>query len=105
MKSETESTLSQQDLGGIDIPETGWRTPLMIPNYFVSSENALSSRLMEAVASSQPNRFHLPQVNRVNRIRLVRGKYSFVQTSSDEFAKRKQTEICVEGQPLNDFGI
>lgn len=27
----------------------------------------------------------------------IKGKYSFVQTSSSEFAKRKQTEIELEG--------
>lgn len=97
MKSETETAFSWQNSIVKGVTVTALLTSFVIPNHSVSSESLLSHRLIEETTSSQPGNIQLPQVDRANLIRSIRGKYSFVQTSSGEFAKRKQMEINLEG--------
>lgn len=97
MRNETETVSLWHDSIVMGMTVTAMLTSFVIPSHYVSSESLLSHRLVEETTSSQPANILLPQVNRVNLVRSVRGKYSFVQTSSDEFAKRKQMEINLEG--------
>ena len=97
MKSETETAFSWQNSIFKSITVTALLTSFVVPNHSISSESLLPQRLIEETTSSQPGSIRLPQVDRANLIRSVRGKYSFVKTSSDEFAKRKQMEIDLEG--------
>jgi hypothetical protein len=97
MKSETETAFLWQNSIVMGMTITALLTSFVVPSYHISGESLLSHRLTEETTSSQPAKLQLPQVNRANLILSVRGKYSFVQTSSDEFAKRKQVEIDLEG--------
>lgn len=66
-----------------------------------SNSQLIQSRLMEDTTSSQVDR--LPgevqswQQVRVLRIKALRGKYKTVLPSSEEYARRKQQEIELEG--------
>jgi hypothetical protein len=97
MKSETETAFLRQNSIVMGMTITALLTSFVVPSHYISGESLLSHRLIEETTSSQPANIQLPQVNRANLIRSVRGKYSFVQTSSDEFAERKQIEIDLEG--------
>lgn len=97
MKNETETAFSWHNSVVMGVTVTAALTSFVIPSQYISRERLLSHRLVEETTSSQPANIQLPQVSRANLIRSVRGKYSFVQTSSDEFAKRKQMEMNLEG--------
>jgi hypothetical protein len=97
MRNETETAFLWQNSIVMSMTVTAILTSFVIPSHYISGESLLSHRLVEETTSSQPANIQLPQVNRANLIRSVRGKYSFVQTSSAEFAKRKQMEINLEG--------
>lgn len=97
MRTETEIMFLQQNSNVIDVSESTMVTSFALPNRFVSRSHLLSQGLMEETTTSQPANIQLLKINRASLIRSIRGKYSFVQTSSDEFAKRKQTDINLEG--------
>lgn len=97
MRNETETVFSWHNSIVVGVTVTAMLTSFVIPSQYISYESLLPHRLVEETTSSQPAKLQLPQVNRANLIRSVRGKYSFVPTSSDEFAKRKQMEIDLEG--------
>lgn len=97
MKSHTETSSSWQNSITMGLTVTALLTSFVVPSHHISSDGLLPHRLMEETTSSQPGSIQLPQTTRVNFVRSVRGKYSFVPTSSDEFAKRKQMEIRIEG--------
>ena len=58
----------------------------------LSMEELIKRYVAEAIGEEQ----QVPQEQRLVRILSVRGKYSSVLTSSDEFAQRKQEEIQME---------
>lgn len=58
----------------------------------LSKEELVKRYVAEAIGEEQ----QVPQEQRLARILSVRGKYSSVLTSSDEFAQRKQDEIQME---------
>lgn len=97
MKNETESALFWQNSIVKSISVTALPTSFAIPSHHVSAESLLPHRLIEETTSSQSGSMQLSQVNRATLIRSIRGKYSFVRTSSNEFAERKRMEISLEG--------
>lgn len=58
----------------------------------LSKEELVKRYVAEAIGEEQ----QVSQEQRLARILSVRGKYSSVLTSSDEFAQRKQEEIQME---------
>ena len=59
----------------------------------LSKEELVKRYIAEAVGGER----QVSKEQHLNRILSVKGKYSSVLTSSDEFAQRKQEEIQVEG--------
>jgi hypothetical protein len=59
-----------------------------------SGERGYQALINETLRRAMPSN---GQMTRTQRIRAIRGKYAHVQTSSEEFALRKQQEIELEG--------
>lgn len=65
----------------------------ILPITQVNINNLLQNSLLSSSTTSYVGQIISP---RAERVRAVRGKYSFVPTSSDDFALRKQKEIKLE---------
>lgn len=66
---------------------------LQIP--VIQSSHLLPNSLVESTSSTDTFNY-IVNIDRIIAIKSVRGKYSFVKTSSDEFARRKHQEIEIE---------
>jgi hypothetical protein len=83
------------------VATTALAVSFVIPNLMVSGDNFIQNRLAEnSTISATPKIWYAMREDhkhRGTRIQDLRGKYSFVRTSSDEFARRKQDELVAEG--------